>query len=197
MSSIKSNQYVHYNGVKWIPQTGNESGNSIIEISASENHIGEISTSDHTVSVTPILDTNIYAQDDILFDTTEITNVSRIDGGVVILQSLSLIDKSGNNSAIKLVVLNASGSIGTINAAENISDTHGEKILTEINIASGDYSDYANFGRVVKNGSDIGMGIIMKPITGTSLYIAAVFTDATGATYAASDIIIQLGFLRS
>lgn len=178
-----------------LQQTIDVSGS--VELEATENHIGEIGTADDLLEVTLTLDTNAYAQDDILAATQEIANAFRVAGGKAILQSLSIIDKDDNAAAIDILFLRSNTSVGTENNAENMSDATGEEILTEVEIIATDYVSYANFSRATKNASDAGMGVVLEPTAGTSLYIAAVYRDAAGDTYTASGIVVKIGLLRS
>lgn len=162
----------------------------------SGSYIGVVTTPSEVIEITLTLDTNPYAQNDILAATQEISNALRSSGDVSILHSLSIIDKSGNDAAIDILFLRSNTSVGTENAAENMSDNTGQEILTEVQVIATDYIDYANFSRATKVNGDEGMGQLLYATSGTSLYIAAVYRDAAGNTYAANDIIIKIGLLQ-
>jgi len=156
-----------------------------------------ITTGDVVKEVTFTLDTDAYADGDILAATQEIADALRLAGGVAILQSLSLEDKSGNAAALDVVFLRSNTSIGAANAGENISDADGAEILTEVPILAGNYQAYTNFARAVKVNGDPGMGVVLYATSGTSLYIGAILRDAGGATYADGDLVLKIGLLRS
>lgn len=173
------------------------SGNLKTILQAGENHVGQVGTSDDLLEVTFSLDTSAYAENDILAATQEISNALRTVGGQAILNSLSVLDKSTNEAALDILFLRSNTSVGSENAAENISDGDGEEILTEVPFLSSDYISYANFSRATKGIGDDGMGQLLEPSSGTSLYIAAVYRDTAGDTYGASDIVVKIGLLRS
>ena len=147
---------------------------------------------DTVVRITPTLDTSAYAQNDILFAVTELPDALIGGGGTVCWMSLRAWEKTGSARAIRIMLLRSSTSVGAANASENIADTAGLEIVAEVDITSGDWIAYANFGAVEKRPVDLGQ--IVKPTSGTSLYAAGKYTDATGDTFAASDLVLEFGF---
>jgi len=148
---------------------------------------------DTVVRVTPVLDTGAYAQNDIFFATTEVPGALLVAGGTAWWSHLRMWDKSKQNRAVRIMLLRSNQSVGAANAAEAITDAQGLEIVAEVDIAAGDYVDYANFSVVQKSVSDLDSPII-KPSSGTSFYTGGKYTDATGDTYAASDIVLEFGF---
>lgn len=154
---------------------------------------------DRTREVTPVLDTNAFAQNDIMLDTTEIPGVFPREDDIcaAILNDLQIQDNDiTHHRAMTILILRTPTSIGTANAAEAISTANAKEIIAEIAIASGDYVDHANYAKVQKKLTDSGMGHILQPknIKATSLWFAIIYTDATGDAYAASDLTFKFGF---
>jgi hypothetical protein len=148
---------------------------------------------DFVVSVTPTLDTNAYAAGDLLFDSTEIAAAVRANGGTAILQSITMLDKADQGVDMTLVFANAATDFGTLNAAPDPDDTESGTVIGHVAVFSGDYVDLgANRVACVRN-----VGLMLKAgAATTSLYVAGI--NGTGTpTYAASDLVIQFGFMRS
>lgn len=152
---------------------------------------------DRLLEVTLTLDTNAYAQNDILAATQEITNA--IPAGCrAVLYSIVLFDYAKNDAALQLWFLNAATSIGTENAAENAADAVSTDVFTIVPLAATDYTDLANWSIATRNSSDKGMGVLMRlEDDDSSLYIGAKITDASAKTYAASDLRLKIGLLVS
>jgi len=152
-----------------------------------------VRTDDDLLEVTLSLDTNQYAGDDVLADTQEIANASP-GRNPVILQSIVLLDNDDQAGALDLVFLRSNTSIGTENAALNIADGDADEILTVVPFVSGNYLDLVNSRIAILNGGDAGMGVMLQPTTGESLYIAAISRDTK--TYTAAGIELKIGLLR-
>jgi hypothetical protein len=138
------------------------------------------------------LDTDAYAENDVLADRQELANVVGITGGCGLIQSVVLTDYDDNGRAITLIFLDADVSIGTENAAVSISDANAASILGMVEISASDYEDMINnqFAQVLN------VGLPFKCADGSkSIYVAAVYRDATGDTYTASGIELKIGIL--
>lgn len=143
------------------------------------------------IVVTLSTDTSAYADGDVLADTQAISNAVRANGGRAILQDVTILDKDDQGAAMDLVFLNANNSLGTENAAPNISDTNAEAIDGFVSIATTDYIDLG--GCKVACVKNIGL---MLEATGasTTLYIGAITRGGT-PTYSASGLIVKLKLL--
>lgn len=152
-----------------------------------------VTSPDIVVTVTPTLDTNAYGSGDLLFDSTEIANAVRANGGHAVLQSVTLLDKADQGVAMTLVFANAATDFGTPNSAPDPDDTEAATVIGTVVVGTGDYIDLgANRVACVR-----GIGLLLKAgAATTSLYVAGV--NGTGTpTFGASDLVLQLGFLRS
>ena len=161
----------------------------VATIAAGETHIGQVGASDTVVTLTASLDTSAYADGDVLFDTQELTNAVRTSGGVVILQSITVLDKDDQGAEMDLVFLDANTSLGTENAAVTIADADAEDILGIVNVST--YTDLVNS----QIATVTGIGLEMKADASTSLWVAGI-TRGT-PTYTAAGLIIKFAFLRS
>jgi len=148
---------------------------------------------DTVVRVTPTLDTSAYAQNDIFFATTEVPGALLVAGGTARWVSLRLWEKTLSTRAMRIMLLRSNQSVGAANAAEAITDAQGLEIVAEVDITSGDYVSYANFCVARKSSTDLDSPIL-KPSSGTSFYVAGKYTDATGDTFGAADLVLELGF---
>lgn len=167
----------------------------VAPLPAGTNAIGDVTVTspDIVVTVTPTLDTNAYASGDLLFDSTEVAAAVRANGGHAVLQSVTVIDKADQKVAFTLLFANAATDFGTLNSAPDPDDTETATVIGWVPIAAADYIDLgANAVACVRN-----LGLVFKAgAATTSLYIAGV--NGTGTpTYAASDLVFQLGFMRS
>ena len=148
---------------------------------------------DIAVTVTPTCDTSAYASGDLLFDSTAVANAVRAVGGHCVLHSMTIIDKADQGVAFTLLIANAATDFGTLNSAPDPDDTEAGTIIGWIPIAASDYIDVgASKIACVRN---LGLGLKAGAAT-TSLYVAGI--NGTGTpTYAASDLVITLYFMRA
>lgn len=148
---------------------------------------------DYTVlDVTLSLDTNQYANGDVLADMQEVTNAHYISGGCIQIISLVLLDKDDNGEDVDIVFMNASGSLGTENAAVSVSDADADKICWIVNMLG--WNDLVNSKLAQANLSYWQEGIIK--LTGTSLWVGAILRDTNTPTYTASGITLKIGIRR-
>lgn len=139
--------------------------------------------------VTPVLDTNAYADNDVMFVAIEVPQV--FDKGLArVLQSVVVLDGDDQAVDFDLVFSNATITLGTINAAVSISDADAAKIIGYVRLsASTDANDLVNSHLYCKTG----LGLAMKGAT-ASLWVAGVIRSGT-PTYSASGMKIKLGFI--
>jgi len=143
------------------------------------------------LDVTLSLDTNAYADGDVLAATQEIPDALRFNGGTGIVQSLIALDKDDQGLAFDVVFLKSNVSIGAENAAVSITDTDAEQILGIVNVEAANFDDLVASQIATK----VNVGIPVKSDGGTkSLYIAAISRGA--GTYSAAGIVLKIGILR-
>jgi hypothetical protein len=141
-------------------------------------------------AVTLSLDTDAYADGDVLADTQEIASALRVAGGSGILHSLMVLDKDDQGEALDLVFLNADGSIGAENAAVSMSDAVADTIIGVVEVGAGDFVDLVNSQIACKTN----LGIVLEVASGTHLYVAAI-SRGTG-TYTAAGITLKVGIIQ-
>ncbi|MEN6302270.1 MAG: hypothetical protein ABFD96_06055 [Armatimonadia bacterium] len=151
-----------------------------------------VSPSATVVNVTPVLDTAIYAADDLLFNATEIPLAVLTPGGHARLESIVLLDEDDQGVAMDLLLLDASASLGTLNGAFAASDTLARAIVGRFGIVTGDYADCGGFRVAQLNRLDT----IMRAATGqTSLWVAGITRGGT-PTHTAAGLRFKFGFTR-
>jgi hypothetical protein len=168
----------------------------VLSIAAGSNEIGAVIVHcpDIVVSVTPTVDTSAYGAGDLLFDSAEIANAVRANGGTAILQSITMLDKADQGVAMTLVLLNANTDMGAANSAPDPDDTEAGTIIGHVAVAATDYLDVgASKIACIRN---IGLLLQAGGAT-TSLYIAGINGAGTPTYGAAGDLVLQIGLIRS
>lgn len=168
------------------------------------------------IRVTPTLTGVTYANNDILFTTTEIPNAVEGNGGCSILTSAMISSKSNSIFDIELFFAETSQSVGTVNAERNVSDSDWAscKVLGRISLdGSADNYNYGggriyNFdrqsdafdgGTVLRERWDPRLPIMLQASSdSTSVYCFA-FLTGTDVTpdFSVGDIELILGIDKS
>ncbi len=137
------------------------------------------------------LDTNAYADGDVLAAPQELEEVAGIEAGCGVIQSIIALDVDDQGQAFDIIILSADVSLGTENAAVSISDANAAYVVGIIEVGTGDYVDLANSQVAHKENLGIGFQCAAGE---TSLWIGAV-SRGTG-TYTASGIKLKIGVLQ-
>jgi len=170
---------------------GLDSDGAIREAQVDSDGKLQIGTSSIVKEITLSLDTNAYADGDVLAATQEIATAMRVNGGAGVLQSLVVLDKDDQAGALDILILRTTGSIGTENGAAGPTDAVADEIIATVEITSTDYVDLANSQIATK----ANLGILVDSATASqSLFVAAISRDTK--TYTAAGITLKLGFLR-
>lgn len=139
---------------------------------------------------TPVLDTSIYADGDVLFDTAALASAFDYAAGVRTLQSVQVLDEDDQGIKIDLIFLDSNVSLGTFNGAPNISDANARKIIGSCSILTTDYVDFGG----ARIGSKGNIGQLLKAAAAsTTLYVAGITRGGT-PTYTASGLKFKFGF---
>ena len=137
------------------------------------------------------LDTDAYADGDVLAATQEIEDVMGVNGGAGMIQSVLVHDFSDQAQALDLIFLRSNVSIGTENAAVSVSDANALEVVGVVEVSEDDYVDLANSQVAHKEN----LGIAFQcAADDKSLYVAAV--SRGDGTYAADGITIKVGVLQ-
>ena len=151
------------------------------------------------IRVSPTLDTNAYAEDDVLFVATEIPNAVIGKGGCSKLVAMYVIDKSNTDSDIDFYFSEGSTALGTINATANITDANlvsnnicGVARLDANQATVGDGLDNLRIFQVLPlsgSAEDSNPTMLLQAASDkTSVFVQGVLTSATTPTYANGDI---------
>lgn len=138
------------------------------------------------VRFTPVVDTNAYAANDVLFDSTAVSLSSNTSGaarGTIL--SASIIDRDDESSqTITLYFLRSNVSLGTVNAAPSISDDNAVEIIGTATVTTGTDLGGCKFGET--------QGLVIPfELNDQTLYVAAT-TGGTPTFTAASDLRVRL-----
>ena len=147
-----------------------------------------VSQSGDVLEVTFSLDTSAYADGDVLADMQEVTSAVLLSAGQCRIESVIVLDKDDQGEALDIVFMNASGSLGTENAAVSISDADADQIVGIVEVAAADYVDLVNSQLATKETN------IIAEAAATSLYVGAI-SRGTG-TYTASGITLKIGVIQ-
>lgn len=159
------------------------------------NEISNIEFPDKMVEVTPVLDTNAYADEDILFQSTKVAGATRA-AGVSFCNSIVINDKDDQGLGFDIYFFRSDVTLAAKNAAENMSDAVRDEILAVVSVSAGDYVNLANGQVALKGPSDKGMMVTLQPTNQEKdLWIGAVAQGTP--TYTASGLVIKFGFIRS
>jgi hypothetical protein len=170
--------------------SGTEMQVDVASIAAGENHVGQVGMDDDCITITCSLDTNAYADGDVLFATQEIAGAVRNNGDSCILQSVHVVDIDDQGIEMDLIFFNAATALGTENAAPDIDDTEVLTTLGSVNVDT-----YLDLGANQIATVD-GIGLVLEAgAATTSLYVAGI-TRGT-PTHSASGLQITFGFLRN
>jgi hypothetical protein len=139
------------------------------------------------------LDTSAYASGDLLADTQVIPGVMLWDGGDRELRSIDLTDESAQGRALDLLFLRANVSLGTENSAVSLAAASGRHIVGVVSVSAADWVTVGS----CKKAFPIGWPPITleAPAGSRDIYVAAVFRDTTGGTYAANALRVRLGVM--
>lgn len=138
----------------------------------------------HTVQLT--IDTNAYADGDLLADTQAVGAVGR-RGTQTYLEEIQVIDKADQGQPLDIILLKNAVTLGTENNAPNASDANIQAtFIGQVIVGSTDYKDLG--GAKTAHLRDLGIELDLAP--GETLSIA-VISRGTG-TYAADSLFLKL-----
>lgn len=149
-----------------------------------------IETGDTVLEAALTLDTDAYADGDLLADTQELSGSAFLaNGGVATVQNIQIQDYDDQKGALDIVLLRSNTSMGTENDAPSIADGNGDEILLVIPVYSTDYRDMGGFSI-----AEVDVGKVIKAAAADdALYIAAISRDTK--TYTASGILVRVALV--
>tara|TARA_R100000353_G_scaffold36158_1_gene28891 strand:+ start:50 stop:631 length:582 start_codon:yes stop_codon:yes gene_type:complete len=156
------------------------------------------------IRVTPTLDTSAYAVGDVLFNSVEIPNAVKEDGGCSKLTGMYILNQNLTDTDLDFIFSENSMTLGTQNATANISDPNIEaaNVTGFLHLDSGAATTSQLDNSEIKRVTDAGHSgadsanahaqpatpILLQAAEGsTSVYVAAIVVAGT-PTLAADDI---------
>jgi hypothetical protein len=135
-----------------------------------------------TVTVTPVLDTNAYTANDVLFPTIELDFGNALVSGVI--KHASILDTDDQASqTITLYFAGSTFTLGTANSAISISDADAEKLLGTAAVTTSTDLIGSRFGQ----NTDIGLPFT---VNSGSLFVAA--STGGAGTHSASGLKLRV-----
>ena len=138
------------------------------------------------VRFTPVVDTNAYAANDVLFDSTAVSLSSSTFGparGTIL--SASILDRADTaEQTIRLFFLRSNVSLGTINDPINITDDNAAEIIGTASVTT-------NIDLIGSRMGEAQSIVIPFELNDQTLYVAAT-TGGTPTFTAASDLRVRL-----
>lgn len=140
------------------------------------------------IDFTPTLDTGAYADNDVLFISTAVPNVSEREGGYVKLVSGICFDGDDQGTEVEVFFTTNSTTPGTINMALSAADTVFDDIVGRLHFAT--FNDLIGSQNCILTGQD---QIIKCADNTTGLYAFGVVRSGT-PTYSAAGMKFKFGF---
>lgn len=140
------------------------------------------------VSVTPTIDTNIFAAGDAVGGKQMLTNVARVSGSEVVLDSLTVVDKGNQKPNLTVLFFDSDPSAATItNNAAFVFSTDVSKLVGRVNVVTADFETVDS--KAVACLKNVHLG--MLPSGSRSLYAAVVLTSGTPTFLSAADLVFK------
>lgn len=140
-----------------------------------------------TIDVTLVCSTAAASAGDVVAITAEIPNFFKDNGSKAFITGVILYDEDDQGLDLDILLMNAATDVGTLGAANAITDAEGETIIAWFDINAADYKDWGDFRTATLKPSDTGFYVPGWIYTGsTSLWIAAITRGAP--TYTVSGV---------
>lgn len=172
---------------------GNASSSGLVTTTpaASETHVGSVSIENDFIKITPVLSTTpAYTSGDTIGGTIQIPSATRVDGGTVTLDSVSMIDKANQKPQGTLLFFSETPT--GVTSTDNAAFGYGAGIallVGQVPIATADWVTVNSIASLSLGNR----GIKMKATTGQDLYVIFV-TTSTPTFVSVGDIIMMFGF---
>lgn len=146
------------------------------------------------LTLTPLMAAEAHSAADSLFAATELADVVDDSGGTAMLKSILMLNKADAATVVDLAFFRANvTSWGAAGAAAALDDTDFVQLIGFVSFAAGDYfSDVGANRFAMKRGIDM----ILKPTTGTSIWVAGSCGAGTPTPGSTSDLIFRFGIER-
>jgi hypothetical protein len=145
------------------------------------------------ITLTPTLDTSIYASGDVLWATANIPAMMRAVDQRAVLMDICVVDKADQKPAFTIYFFQTNVTSGTFNAAPTISDADAANYMGHVSIAAADYKDLGGVSVACAKA----INLLLEAVSaGTNVYCFAVL-DAGTPTFAVNDLVIKFGVVQS
>ncbi len=159
----------------------------------SKGHLKVTGGSGVVLDFTPVLDTNIYADNDVAFISQILAGVSDVEGGVVELISGVCFDGDDQGTEIEVFFTTSATTPGTINGALSAADTVFDDIVARLHFIT--FNDLINSQQAILPLAAPVNQLIQLPAGSKDLYVFGVVRSGT-PTYTASGMKFKFGFKR-
>jgi len=119
--------------------------------------------------------TTTLAAGDVAADTQVLANFFRANDAEGMLQSITLTDEDDQGANLYIVIFQNNSSLGTEDSPPSVTDANGRNILGTIKVDSADWVDLGG----IKIWSKTGLGLGLRPNTGTADIYVAILVGAT------------------
>lgn len=164
-----------------------------VKSAAGEAQLGFASDPRFSISVTPTINTVQFTTGDAVGGKQTLTSAARVSGGLVVLESITIVDKGNQKAACDILFFDSDPSAATItNNSPFVFSTDISKFIGYVHIATTDWITIDSIGICQ-------LGNIMKQFKASGsahLYVAVVGTG-TPTYLSAGDLIFKYGFRQS
>ena len=154
-----------------------------------------IDSKSKVVTMTPVVDTSIYASGDQLGSLVELTNAMDDSSGTGTIVSVAVLDKASQSSVLSVLIFKDKPVVtSSDNAALNISDAEMAKCLGIVPVASADYVALSACSIATVRNVNLVVGATKSPdnLGGKSLW--AILRSGGTPTYTStSDLVLSIG----
>lgn len=145
------------------------------------------------VSVTPTIDTNIFAAGDAVGGKQTFTSAALLSGGIAVLESLTVIDKGNQKPVIDIVFFDSDPTAATItNNASFVFSTDVSKVVARVSVAAADYQTIDSIAIAQVPPATL-REIVLKASGSANLFAAVILRSGTPTFLSTTDLIFKYG----
>jgi hypothetical protein len=156
----------------------------------------EIETKGRVVTVTPTVDTAIYASGDRIGSIMEFTNALDDSSGTATIQSVTIVDKAAQSSILQILFFNDLPTVASAdNAALNITDAEmAAKCIGHVSVVAADYFALSASSVACVRNINLLVTSVKSSTNTTGKSIWGVIRSGGTPTYTStSDLVISVG----
>lgn len=146
------------------------------------------------LTVTPVIDTGIYAAGDAVGGKQTLTNAARVSGNQTVLDTIVIRDLGNQKPNLTILLFDSDPTAATItNNAAFAFSTDITKLIGKINVVTADWETVDSKAICTLRN----LGLRLKPSGSADLYAAVVLTSGTPTFASASDLVYKYGFKQN